>query len=342
MRSRKKSFDNEEAVSVLVGTLGLILVVVIGISGIAVIYSAYSSDVAKQLSPHQSVISSQIPLVIAGSDTMQITTYYLGDDYMKRNLGVKISGEAVSTNAMISSLDRKAIDLGAVSGKMDYTIVSKNPNLNTKLIGETAVVVITNKASPGVTSISVPVQYSDLKTFFTGGAGGGNIKVVATRAVRSDSSATTDTFYNFLGSAALPGDRVSDADMIQYVAATQNAIGYADYSDVESSIANNGVAISIVPICDQFYCYPGDFIYSNMSKAAKYNYLSTATNFDNSPMWTGDQSYVPEYNMSLYYPMYYVWMNSADPLGVNFMQYAISPAAVPAFAKAYTFPIVGF
>jgi ABC-type phosphate transport system substrate-binding protein len=108
MISRKKWYDNESAVSVLVGTLALIAVVIAGSIGIAAIVGGFSTDVSKHTSPDKSVAATQTPLYIAGSDNMDLLTRSLGESYTAVNPSVRIIYGIISPDSVYNSINTTA------------------------------------------------------------------------------------------------------------------------------------------------------------------------------------------------------------------------------------------
>ena len=349
MIGRKKLYNNESAVSVLVGTLALIAVVIAGTMGIAAIVGSFSTDVSKQASPDQSVAATKTPVYISGSDNMDVLTRSLAESYTAENPSVRIVYGIISPASVYNSINSKITDIGALAGPISYADITKNPDIKTTQIGSSAVVVITNKVN--LTSYDNPT-YTNLKNFFTSSCGGSPCGPLAgAQAVtRIDSSGTADTFCNnFLGipsSSTCLGiiQENSDADVISYVASNPNAVGFADYGDVQTAISNNGVPISIISIDDSIRNYPaGSLTYDNVKVAAKYQYLSTQRHADGSPVWTGTQlANVLEYNLSLCYPLYYVTKDKPNTVQQGILDYATSPAARPAFIKANVFSVADF
>ncbi len=345
MINRKKFYDNEPAVSVIVGTLALIAVVVAGSIGIAAIMGGFSSDVSRHTSPEQSVAAAQTPVYITGSDTMEILTRSLAESYAEENPGVRIIAGIISPRGVYPVIISKTADIGALTGPISYTDITKNPNIQKKQIGSSAIVVITNSTGPYA---AANPSYSELQNFFTGtpvGALAG-----AKPVIRSDESGTADTFYNkFLGSptiTSLAGAHLADSDagLISYVAATPNAVGFADYGNVATAISDNDVQISFISVQDAFgNNYPANNItYDNLKTAAKFSYLSTQRHADGSLVWTGNQAGVPQYNLSLIYPLYYITKDKPNTLQKGILDYATSPSGKSAFIRANMFSIADF
>jgi ABC-type phosphate transport system substrate-binding protein len=348
MIARKKWYDNESAVSVLVGTLALIAVVIAGTIGIASIVGAFSTDVSKHASPDASVAATQTPIYIAGSDNMDGLTRSLAISYAEENSGVRIVSGILVPDGVYPAIISKTVDIGALAGLISYTDITKNPDIRTTQIGSSAVVIITNKATPGITNINNPLTVPVIKALFTNNALGANLDPNAKAVTRSDVSGTADTFYNsFLGMSTLqsiPGGappQNSDSDLISYVAATPYAIGFADYGDVESAINNNAEPISIIKIQDALFTYSSSN-YDDIKVAAKYQYLSTQRHADGSIVWTGTQADVPQYPLTLCYPLNYVTKDKPNTLQQGFLDYVTSPAARPAFIRANVFPVADF
>lgn len=348
MIGTKKWYDNESAVSVLVGTLALIAVVIAGTMGIAAIVGSFSTDVSRQASPDQSVAATKTPVYIAGSDNMDVITRSLAESYTEENPSVRIIYGILSPDSVYNSINSKITDIGALAGPVRYTDITRNPNIRTTQIGSGAVVLITNKATPGVTDINNPLTVPVLKAFFTNNAIGANVDPLAKAVTRSDVSGTADTFYNsFLGMSTLqsiPGgapSQSSDAALISYVAATPYAVGFADYGDVKTAITNNAEPVSIIKIQDYILTYSSSN-YDDIKVAAKYQYLSTQRHADGSPVWTGTQADVPQYNLTLMYPLYYVTKDKPNTVQQGILDYATSPAARPAFIRANVFSVADF
>jgi ABC-type phosphate transport system substrate-binding protein len=324
MIMQKKLFDNESAVSVLVGTLALIAVVVAGTLGIATILGGFSTDVSKHASPDQSVAATQTPVYIGGSDIMNGLTRSLGTLYNTGNPSLRIETGSMDQTGLDDALTKKRIDIGAFSGDAKiagYATIASDPAITMTQIGMSSVVVITNKATPGV---SGTVKYSDLKNFFNGGIPPmGAILAGAVHPLRSDQpETTTEVLYNYLGlaiPAAGSGNVASGDAMIQYVATHPNATGYADFSDAETAI-NNGINIAIVGITASDDTYPydsGSITYANLAIADKNNYRSIP-----------DES---KYPSALCYPLYYVTTQNTAGSTESFINFAKSPAARTAF-----------
>jgi ABC-type phosphate transport system substrate-binding protein len=284
---------------------------------------------------------------------MDVLTRSLAESYNAENSGVRIVSGIISPDSVYNAINSKTIDIGALAGTISYTDITKNPNIQTTQIGSSAVVVITNKINPGVIAIANPVAYADLKAFFTNNAfGGSNLNASAKAVTRSDASGTADSFYNsFLGMSTLQSipngapPQSSDTALISYVAATPYTIGFADYGDVETAISTNSEQISIISLQDSAsgWTYPANPNYDDMKKVAKNNYLSTQRHADGSLVWTGNQSVnVPEYNLSLIYPLYYVTKDKPNTLQQGILDYATSPAARPAFMRANVFSVADF
>lgn len=349
MRSGRELYNNESAVSVIVGTLALIAVVIAGVMGIALILGNFNTEVSKEVSPSDSVAATKTPVYIAGSDNMDVLTRSLAGSFGEENPSVRIVSGVISPDGVYPAIISKTIDIGALSGTISYSDITKNPQIRTRQIGSGAVVLITNKATPGVTSLTTPLTQPVIRAFFTSNTIGTNLNPGALAVTRSDVSGTADTFYNsFLGIAtvhSVPGGgepRNSNAALISYVAETPYAIGFADYGDVETAMSGYGESISIVRIQDDFWTYPGSLSYDSMTTAARFDYRSTARHADGSLVWTGTQSDVPQYNLSLCYPLYYVTKGNPNTVEKSILDYATSPAARPAFRQANTFSVADF
>jgi hypothetical protein len=255
---------------------------------------------------------------------MVVLTRSLATSYAKGNPSLRIVPGSMDPTGLGDALTKERIDVGALSGDIGYAALASDPAMTITQIGMSSVVVITNKKTPGV---SGTVQYSDLRSFFNGGAPAGNILPGTLRAVRSDQpETTTKAFYNFLG-LAVPasgsGNVVGNEAMIKFVSENGGYLGYADFSDAETAI-QNGMDIAIVGITDTTgtISYPaGSITYANLATADKYKYRSIP-----------DES---KYPLALCYPLYYVTAENTRGSSEAFINYADSPAARAAFQNAY-------
>jgi phosphate transport system substrate-binding protein len=347
MIPKKNPYDNESAVSVLIGTLALIVVVVIGVVGIATILGSFSTEVSKETSPSDSVTAAKTPVSIAGSDNMDLLTRSLADAYGQENPSVRIKSGIISPDGVYQALMTKSVDIGALGGAITYADITKNPDIQTHRIGSSAVVIITNKDDPGVSSIATPVGYSTLRAFFKDGTIAAPIVTGAEPVIRSDRSGTADTLYNnYFGISTVRSilgyqSQSSDNAVISYVASTPKAIGFADYGDVRTAIGSYSEKISIVTVDDGFYSYPADSLsYTVMENASRYQYRSTVRHADGTLLWAGNQTDIRDYNLSLVYPLYYVTKDNTNVVESGILNYAVSPAARPAFTKVNLFPVV--
>jgi ABC-type phosphate transport system substrate-binding protein len=342
---RKKMYNNESAVSVLVGTLALILVVVVGVVSVATILGNFSTDVSKQTGTTDSVAATKTQLNIAGSDNMDLLTRTLGASYAEENPSIRIKSGVLVPNGIISTIISKSIDVGALAGTIDPSEIAKNPNIQTRQIGSSAVVVITNIATTAATYSmgDLNVTYTGVQTNSHGGAIAG-----LTPVYRSDSSGIADTFFKFTSNGSLskaPSTYVSgaipvsgNAALVDRIAHTPNTIGFADYGDVAG---RNDVRI--MGIDDNIYVYsPASINYTSLKTTAKYHYLSTAKNADGSYVWTGTQANVSEYSLSLICPLNYITKGNPNVAASGFLNFATSPSARPAFIQTNTFSIADF
>lgn len=333
MITQKKSFENDSAVSVLVGTLALIAVVVAGTLGIATILGTFSSDVSKHASPDQSVAATQTPVYIAGSDNMLGLTQSLATSYATGNPSIRIVPGAMDPTGLDDALAKKRLDIGMVSGNVGYAALASDPSMKITQIGMSSVVVITNKATPGV---SGPVNYADLQNFFnTPMSRTGNIYHVpanpsdAIRLERSDQpEITTEALFNYLAvpvPASGSGNVADENSMIQSVASTSYAIGYTDFSDAETAI-QNGQNIALVGFTDPSGTTTYSATYANLAAADKNKYRSIN---DNS-----------KYPLGLCYPLYYVTTTTSGGIPDPFISFTTSTAARSAFQSANAVSIV--
>lgn len=339
---KERVYDNESGISVIIGTLLLILVVLVGVLAIATIVATTGNGVAKQMNTQQEGAVGAIPLSVYGSDDMNALTTDIAQAYMSVNPSVHVTSGSIAPDGIYSSLISGTSDIGAVSGKISYPDLSNNPNIQTTQVGEGLVVIIVNKTNP----ITTHASYSALCWTFSNPSNPNAISG-AIPITRSDDAGIVDEFYNiFLGEPTLLNVGVpvnGDVAVIQGVSTTPNAIGFANYGDVENAILSSNENVEIIGFDDQIQRYfQNNMTYQNLTVAAKDNYLSTAVHANGQPVWAGNQTMVPQYNMSLFYPLYYVTKQAPNSAESGFIQYAKSPGSLPQFQQAGDFSIAGF
>jgi len=157
MISRKEFYDNGSAVSVLVGTLLLILVVVIATVSIATIYSTLAKDTSNKIGISTSVIDRGMPLYIGGADSMIVLTQSLADSYNKNNPALFITTGSMAQDAVPNALNIKILDVGMMTGTP-----ASDPDLKVTQIGGSCYVGISHGSHP--TDIPVVTILSNVST----------------------------------------------------------------------------------------------------------------------------------------------------------------------------------
>jgi len=125
---------NEDAVSVLVGTLMLILVVVIATVTIATIWSGMAKDSSGKIGTAASVIDRGTPVYIAGDGSMVNLTKALAAEYAKSNPTIYITVGEMNQSSAIPFLYDKGTDLVMFNGTLPYI----EPNYHAVHIGNTS------------------------------------------------------------------------------------------------------------------------------------------------------------------------------------------------------------
>jgi phosphate transport system substrate-binding protein len=342
MKASLKRMDNEMAVSPIVATLVLIVVAVVGAVAVGTIMGTFSSDVSKQANAGNAAGASQTEIIVAGSTTIDPVTQAVAKLYSGINPGVKISSQATGSGAGFQAVTLGVADIGAMSEPLKTTQLNQNPNAIVYRIGSGAVAVITNKATPGVTDITVPVPVADLKNLFADPpVAGGAIKAAAIPVTRSDSSGTADTFYgSYLGSTVLKSfssvgqAQSGNAALVQYVGSNANTIGFADYGYIATRSD-----VVMLPLNDGFKAYPtygssNTKSYENLTAVAQTEYRNNVEKIQSV-----GQSSVTQYNLSLIHPLNYVTNGNPTTLCGSFIDFARSGAAAQGFIDTNTFPL---
>jgi phosphate transport system substrate-binding protein len=271
-----KRMNNDMAVSPIVATLVLIVVAVIGAVAVGTIMGTFSSSVSKQANANGASTAAQSEIIVAGSTTINPITELAAAQYTALNPGVKITSQAMGSGAGVAAVGSGVADIGAASEVIQSKWTTQFPNLKSNLIGYGAVVMITNKATPGITAgdaisqdaadyIWDPTNTSEQST----GAGVADTALNLTTGwlpvYRADSSGTADTFFtNFVNMSAAYGGPTSspnsnanntkslsvngNAAMVSTVGSTAGAIGYADYGDSVANVLSGNPTVTILPV----------------------------------------------------------------------------------------------
>ena len=183
----------------------------------------------------------------------------------------------MGSGAGVAAVGSGVADIGAASEVIASKWTTQFPNLKSNLIGYGAIVVITNKAAPGVavggtgTTVGSISQddcdyvWDPTNTTGNTGATTHNITANFVPVYRADGSGTADSFFgNFVnmskqygGPSSSPASNSNNtrslavngnAAVVSTVGSTPLAIGFADYGDTLANILGGNPTVTIVPI----------------------------------------------------------------------------------------------
>ncbi|MBN1432533.1 MAG: extracellular solute-binding protein [Methanomicrobiaceae archaeon] len=300
---------DENAVSPIVATLVLIVVAVVGAVSVGTIMGTFSDDVTKQTNTGDISSATATEILIAGSTTVQPVSELLAEAYMKENPGVKITVQGGGSGAGVSAAGMGIADVGAASRDLKDSEATKYPELQTKKIGGSAVVVIVNDAST-LTEISK----ADLAAIYDGTSA--MPAGVSTAYVRAEESGTQDTFVEYvLGKGASVNSSatgaVGNAGVLAAVQDNPSSIGFVD-----AGYGLDATGITVLNIND-------GKVYT--------------TNSDNIKKALGGSDTYPA---GLTRPLNYIIGSSPSSIVNDFIQFAQSPGAIQYFDEAGMYSVM--
>jgi len=353
-----KHRNNDMAVSPIVATLVLIVVAVIGAVAVGTIMGTFSSDVSKQANSDKASSASATEIVIAGSTTVDPVTQAIAKLYSAQNPGVKISSQATGSGAGFQAMTLGVTDIGAMSEFPDTAKMTQNPNAQQYRIGSGAVAVIQNHKTPALAAFATTaVKQTDLDAIYTGNAAMPTGFNAATFGVtRADSSGTADTFFKWINgskqsdmvftSAANPVIKKSgNAAVVQYVGATDYAIGYGDYgyvsgrTDVDMLSITQTIATKIYTTTAVSGSAPATewaAQYDRLAAAAQNEYRNNVE----KTKFAGQADAKNDYLISMIHPLVYL-TNGAPSSSIvkSYIDFAQSGSAVQGFKDTNTFSL---
>ncbi len=329
----KKLFNNEAGVSPIVATLVLVVVAIAGAAAVGTILGSFSSDVSDNANSDNAATGASAEIIVAGSTTVQPVSELIAKEYMAKNPGIKITVQAGGSDAGIASAGMGIIDIGAASKFMSDANTQKFPELEEHVIGGSAVVVITNKATSAVTGVAAvtgdSITKADLATLYN--VAQNDAHGVVTGALvyqRTEGSGTEETFAKYITDGtdsdvdgaqddtgtikSTQKNAVGNQGVLDAVAGNAKAIGFVDYG-----FAKSNDKVAILDIVDtNTYTADDDTI-----KAAVKEQLAGK---DSSLNW-------PLGKNGLCRPLVYLTNGEPSSLTGNFLQFAMSPAALDSF-----------
>lgn len=169
-----------------------------------------------------------------GSTSMEKVIGGLSEQFMNDNSGVKITYDATGSGTGIETAKKGTCDIGLAS--RDLTPEEKKAGLVQKTIALDGIAIIVNEKSP-VKDLTVK-QIADIYTgkITSWSQVGGSAKKIAAIG-REAGSGTRDGFETITNTAdkcKLSQELTSTGGVIEAVRNSQNAIGYASFSDAEN------------------------------------------------------------------------------------------------------------
>ena len=340
MKAIKEMKKNEHAVSPIVATLVLIVVAVVGAVAVGTIMGTFSGDVSKQANAGDAKGAASTEVLVVGSTTVLPASELIAKAYMTEHPGIKISVQGGGSGAGVASVGKDIVDIGASSSPLKPEQLTTYPDLKEYLIGGSAVIVVTNAASPlpaGLTKAQLKSAYENVNAtgFVNYNAGTFSGTYTTGDTVfkvyqRQETSGTEETFARYIAypdssAAALP-------DACNAIQLKGNQI----IADTIAGTTGNGVAApAALGFIDWGYYHAqptkfnaivldgGSPVTEAVVKAAVKNTIAGGT--------------PTTFPKGLCRGLYYVTNGEPNPIVKNFIQFASSPAGSELVDKAGMF-----
>lgn len=308
-----KRFDNESAVSPIVATLVLIVVAVVGAVAVGSMMGAFSGEVAETTNTGDVAGASSTEILVAGSTTVQPASELLAKAYMDEHPGVRITVQGGGSGAGVSSCGMGIVDIGAASRTIKAEELERFPDLETYIVGGSAVVWVASDEFVGtaITKADLAAAYADLDASGVTVAVHGSIPAGTALLQRSETSGTEETAAEFVTDKASKSfdntnalGQIGNAG-IKYTVegASVGTIGFIDYGYAQDLDATKIHALDIDTMTPST---------SNIKKAVK--------------AMIGGASSSTDYPIGLCRGLYYITNGQPSPIVKNYIQFAQSPA----------------
>jgi phosphate transport system substrate-binding protein len=288
----------------------------------------FSDDVTDQTNTGDISSASATEILIAGSTTVQPVSELLAEAYMKENPGVKITVQGGGSGAGVASAGMGIVDVGSASRDLKDAEAEKYPEIQTKQIGGSAVVVIVNDAATEFVSAGV-ITKAELVSIYQNGT---QVKNVTTIYQRSEESGTEDTFAEFLFgkdgsiSESIGEGATGNAGVLAAVQSTSGAIGFVD-----AGYALSASGVTVLNIVDDSVTFEAT------DKGIK-NALA-GKNSETECYVTGETA---SSGYGLVRPLNYLVGESPSSVVNDFLTFAQSPGAIQYFEEAGMYSALSF
>ncbi|MDK2948817.1 MAG: phosphate transport system substrate-binding protein, partial [Methanolobus sp.] len=293
----------------------------------------FSSDVSSQANADNAAGSSSTEILIAGSTTVQPVSDLIAKEYMDANKGIKVTVQGGGSGAGIASAGMGIVDIGAASKFLSDDDTTKFPDLESHIIGGSAVVVIVNdefntaSGVGNVTQAELKAIYDDNASTVASTIGGSALPSNLVVYQRQEASGTEETFAGFVTGGKDVDSQVTDGGytldnaignqgVLDAVKGDSNpAMGFVDFGFADGTSGVHMLTIDTYPAVSS----------SNVKAAVKDRLASAGSS--------------TTYEYGLCRPLVYLTNGQPSSLVNNYIQYAMSPAALECFHDAGYFGI---
>lgn len=320
--------ENNEAVSPVVATLLLIMVVAGGVAFISALSQDVSSQTSSVVGKSNSIEITSIKINIMGSELVKPAVDALAKAYNDKQLGVVIQSQGsgnlgITSGSGISSTGAGIIDIGTADRKPTPAELEKYPNLNLYKLGTSGIVVIINN---GTDPDPVQLVKNEGSTYTLKGVYSGSStrldywndsnqvnSITGLKAYQmAGSPGTEKAFLQFINLTSIDPSiqEVSgNAGMLEAVKNTPKSVGFIEYGYVDTA-EKRGANVYIAGLWNNSNGIRYNNAYFNISNFTLASASSSASN--------------PYYPLELAHPLYFVTNGKPSSLADSFIKWAKS------------------
>ena len=323
---------DRQGMSPIVATLILIIVAIAGAITVGFLLGQLTTDVSKRVDNIDISGIAGTQVLIAGSPVVQPVSQQLAEHYIAKHSGVKVLAQGGGSAAGLAALGKDIVDIAAVSHALTSDEISRYPGLKPKQIGGRAVVIIAHDDlamlyATEITQEDLLTVYSPFKQALHP-----DLLGVGT-VVRNRDMGSEEIFAGWLtdGQASSLDSYTATPDGVTMVDARDDAETYAIVSSTPGAIG----------FVNWLYVSQKDLAISHV------NVLPVRNRANGNTQVPGDDIVVTEinnmnnenYDSGLVSQLFYVTDRSPSAIAEDYLNYAMSPDAIPFYRQAGAYSI---
>lgn len=329
--------ENNEAVSPVVATLLLIMVVAGGVAFISALSQDVSSQTSSVVGKSNSIEITSIKINILGSELVKPAIDALAKAYNDKQLGVVIQSQGsgnlgITSGSGIASTGAGTIDIGTSDRKPTPAELEKYPNLNLYKLGTSGIVMIVNNGTdPDPVEL---VKRWNLQKLYSGSYTTPRLNFYNNTGYTSyindikayqmaGSPGTEKAFLQYINLTSIDPsipEVTGNAGMLEAVKNTPKSVGFIEYGYVDTQEERG--SIYIAGLWDDSESYNGT---DNTDSSSDIRYNNTYLNVSNFTLASASSSASnPYYPLELAHPLYFVTNGKPSSLADSFIKWAKS------------------